>query len=134
MEALAPALELILEVRFGIEKGESLKRTLTNFARHESINPWRTTVALWLQLQESGRSTESILSICSFSERRVLELLEQGLKGESVFAQVCGLEEELFEASKMEMEEFVSTLSVKALVPLLFFSSQPFLSYFLARF
>ena len=127
METLAPALELVLEVRFAIEKGESLKRTLWNYIGQNSIQSWCDILRIWLQMLETGRSPENILQKRSFAERRVLELLEQGLRGESIFSQLCSLEEELFEASRLEMEGFVATLSVKALIPLLFFQFPAFL-------
>lgn len=127
METLALSLELVLEVRFGLEKGDSLKKTLQNYAQSRDGDLKREVVQHWLQILETGRSTEPLLRKRTFSERRVFEVLEQGLKGESIYAQICGLEEELFEASKLEVEAFISTLPVKALIPLLFFQFPAFL-------
>lgn len=138
METLAFSLELILEARFGIEKGDSLKRTLLNYAESEPRHHRKDVVRLWLQLLETGRPVEIVMRHRTFAERRVFELLSQGLKGESVYSQICVLEEELFEASRLEIDEFISTLSVKALIPLLFFQFPAFLVLlfgpFLAQF
>ncbi len=134
METLAPPVELLMEVRFGIEKGQSLRKTLQAYAQGPDQSTWRQTVRLWLNLLEMGRPSSEVLKELSPARRQVLELMEMGLKGEPIFPQVCALEEELFETMKMEIEEFVATLPLKTLLPLLFCQFPAFLILLLGPF
>lgn len=134
MENLAPPLELLMEVRFGLEKGQSLKKTLLLYTEARPEDPWRQDVRLWMQLLEMGRSPQDVLARISFVRRQCLEILYQGLKGESIYQQVCVLEEEVFEATKLEIEEFVSLLPMKSLIPLLFFQFPAFLALLIGPF
>lgn len=134
METLAPPVELLMEVRFGIEKGQSLKKTLQSYSQGSDQSPWRQTIRLWLNLLEMGRSPAEALKDLTLARRQVLELMELGLKGEPIFPQVCALEEELFETMKMEIEEYVATLPLKTLLPLLFCQFPAFLILLLGPF
>jgi hypothetical protein len=83
---------------------------------------------------EMGRSPAEILSKMTFVRRQCLETLQQGLRGESIYQQICSLEEEVLEATKLEIEEFVSLLPMKSLIPLLFFQFPAFLALLLGPF
>lgn len=134
METLAPPVELLMEVRFGIEKGQSLRKTLQLYSQGTIQSEWRAKVGLWMNLLEMGRPPVEALKGLSLPRRQVLELLEMGLKGEPIFTQVCLFEEELFETMKMEIEEYVATLPVKTLIPLLFCQFPAFLILLLGPF
>jgi hypothetical protein len=134
MENLAPPLELLMEVRFGMEKGISLKKTLQYYIEARPIDPWRQQLGLWLQFLEMGRPVSEILVSLSFVRRQCLEVLELGLRGEPIYQQICSLEEEVFEATKLEIEEFVAVLPIKSLVPLLFFQFPAFLALLIGPF
>ena len=134
MENIAPPLELLMEVRFGLEKGVSLRKTLQGYIEAQPADPWRQQLRLWLQFLEMGRPTTEIMASLTFVRRQCLEILEMGLRGEPIYQQICGLEEEVFEAAKLEIEEFVSTLPIKSLVPLLFFQFPAFLALLIGPF
>jgi hypothetical protein len=134
VETLAPPLELLMEVRFGLEKGQSLKKTILEYIEKSPEEPWRRDLRLWLQLLEMGRSPEAAMSSMSLTRRQCLEVLGQGLKGEPVYPQICALEDEVFEASRLEIEEFVALLPMKSLIPLLFFQFPAFLALLLGPF
>lgn len=134
MEDLAPPLELLMDVRFGLEKGQSLKKTLLIYIEARPEDPWRQDLRLWLQLLEMGRSPSELLRKWTFVRRQCLDVLQQGLRGESIYQQICSLEEEVFEATKLEIEEFVSLLPIKSLVPLLFFQFPAFLALLIGPF
>lgn len=70
----------------------------------------------------------------SLVRRQCLEVLSQGLQGEPIYSQICSLEEEVFEASRLEIEEFVALLPMKSLIPLLFFQFPAFLALLLGPF
>ena len=134
METLAPPVELLMEVRFGMEKGQSLRQTLQSYSQNPNQSIWKQNVALWLNLLVTGRSPAEVIKELSPARRQVLELMEVGLRGEPIFPQVCALEEELFEAMKMEIEEFVAILPMKTLIPLLFCQFPAFLILLLGPF
>jgi hypothetical protein len=134
MENIAPPLELLMEVRFGMEKGQSLKKTILFYVETLPEDPWRQQIGLWLKLLEMGRSPMEITEKMTLVRRQCVETLERGLRGESIYPQVCELEEEVFEATKLEIEEFVSVLPMKSLVPLLFFQFPAFLALLLGPF
>lgn len=134
MENLAPPLELLMDVRFGLEKGQSLKKTLLVYIESQPEDPWRQELRLWLQLLEMGRSPLEILGKMTFVRRQCLEILQQGLRGESIYQQICSLEEEVLEATRLEIDEFVSLLPMKSLIPLLFFQFPAFLALLLGPF
>ncbi len=134
MENIAPPLELLMEVRFGLEKGQALKKTLLGYINSKPVDPWRQQLALWLKILEIGRSSQEVLCKMSFTRRQCLEILEMGLRGEPIYQQVCNLEEEVFDATRLEIEEFVSVLPMKSLIPLLFFQFPAFLALLLGPF
>ena len=121
MENLAPPMELLMEVRFGLEKGQSLKKTILSYIEVDPKDPWRQELRLWLKLLELGRSPVEILGKMNMTRRQCLETLHQGLRGEPIYSQICNLEAEVYEAAKLEVEEFISLLPMKSLVPLLIF-------------
>jgi len=134
MENLAPPLELLMDVRFGMEKGQSLKKTLLYYIEAQPQDPWRHQLALWLKLLEMGRSPLEITTQMTFVRRQCLEIIEMGLRGESIYQQICSLEEEVFEATKLEIEEFIAVLPMKSLIPLLFFQFPAFLALLIGPF
>lgn len=134
MENLAPPLELLMEVRFGMEKGQPLKKTIQHYIDARPEDPWRQQLALWIKLLEMGRASLEVTEKLTPIRRQCLEILERGLRGESIYPQVCELEDEVFEATKLEMEEFVALLPMKSLVPLLFFQFPAFLALLLGPF
>lgn len=134
MENIAPPLELLMEVRFGLEKGASLRKTLQAYIETRPADPWRQQLALWLKFLEMGRPPTEILANMTLVRRQCLEIIEMGLRGEPIYQQVCGLEEEVYEATKLEIEEFVATLPIKSLIPLLFFQFPAFLALLIGPF
>ena len=134
MENLAPPLDLILEVRFGLEKGVSLKRSLLMYIQSRKAEPLAGILSQWLYHLESGMPTDELKKGLSFYRRQILDLLEHGLRGDSIYPQVCALEDELFESSKLELEQFIATLPLKSLIPLLLLQFPAFMLLLLGPF
>ncbi len=123
-----------MDVRFGLEKGQSLKKTIELFVENQNENPWAQKIALWMKFLEMGRPTSELVIKMTPTRRQCLELIEQGLRGEPIYNQVCLLEEEIYELTKLEIEEFVATLPIKSLIPLLFFQFPAFLALLIGPF
>ena len=134
MENIAPPLEFLMDVRFGLEKGQSLKKTIQLFIENQNENTWAQQIAVWMKFLEMGRSTSDIVMKMTPTRRQCLELIELGLRGEPIYNQVCLLEEEIYELTKLEIEEFVATLPIKSLIPLLFFQFPAFLALLIGPF
>lgn len=134
MENLAPPAELMIDLRFLLEKGLAVRQAAQMAAEKASDPKWRQTLMIWMSLVEMGRSTDKIKSELSLARRQCLNLMERGLKGESIHAQVCILEEEFLEASQVEMEQYVARLPMKAMIPLLFFQFPSFMLLLLGPF
>lgn len=121
MENLAPPLELVMEVRFQIEKGVSIKNGIQFYINQNRLDPWRQYLAIWLQQIENSRKFDIQNEKMSLQRKHCLLVLARGLKGESIYPQLCLLEDELFRAATAEVDEYVATLPIKSLIPLLFF-------------
>lgn len=128
MEGLAPPLKLCIEVRMGLEKGDTVRTTLKNYVQKFSEDPFSRLIATWLLRHEQKNSTKDLVTKeKSVYRRGILTLLERGLQGEPIYPQLVQLEEDILEASKSEIEEFYLTLPVKMLVPVLIFQFPAFL-------
>jgi hypothetical protein len=121
MENLAPPLELIMELRFQIEKGQSVKRSLLAYIEQDPMEPWRQSLLIWVKQVENNRLYQPIHNSHSLQRRHCLSIIARGLKGESIYPQLCSLEEELYRAASLELDEHIATLPIKSLIPLLFF-------------
>ena len=121
MENLAPPLELLMEVRFQIEKGNPVKKGILSYIEQDRKDPWRQYLLIWLKEIEQSRKFEINSKKISLQRKHCLIILGRGIVGESIHAQLCSLEEELFRAATAEVEEYISILPIKSLIPLLFF-------------
>ncbi|MBL7668943.1 MAG: hypothetical protein JNM39_00535 [Bdellovibrionaceae bacterium] len=121
MEGLAPPLELSSEVKRAIEKGLTAKQGVLNFIR-KNQNEFSKQVIRWLNLIEQGQKTDKILTVLKSTHRRcLLQLLERGIRGESIYQQLLTLEGETILACQEEQARFLARLPFLLLVPLLFF-------------
>jgi hypothetical protein len=134
MEALAPSLELLLEVRFGLEKGSGIRATVQDYIEVHGRTQWGVQLEVWFQLYKMDRSTLPILNEMCFARRQVLELIEQGLRGAPIYSQVCFLQDELIQSTQLEIAEFVTKLPLKSLFPLLLLQFPAFLILLLGPF
>ena len=104
MEGLSPPLHLCLEIRIGIENGDSIQKTLDKYLiNNRSL--FSQFVQKWCFLCKQGRSTAEILnSLESPYRRTLLEVLESGLKGQPILNSIKELESEIMLATKEELD------------------------------
>jgi hypothetical protein len=94
MEGLAPPLALSSEVKRAIEKGFTPKQGVLNYVRRHQ-NEFSKQVIHWLNLIEQGQKTDKILTVLKSTHRRcLLQLLERGIRGESIYQQLLTFEGE----------------------------------------
>lgn len=127
MEGIAPTLKLILNLRYSIEKGDSIKVGIYQHIRKES-DDFSCTVAAWIAAKDHGRDTNEFINLESSPIRKgVLLLLDRGLRGEPIYQNLVSLEEEAIEMCKTEVDNYLAVLPLKLLMPLLFFQFPAFL-------
>jgi hypothetical protein len=127
MENLAPPLEMLLSVRWSLEKGDSVRVAVLSYIEEISDSRWKEDVLLWWSLcQVRGDTRPFHQHQQSLYRRTVLQTLEQGLAGASIYQQICQLEEETCQACEDEIEKYSALLSIRALIPLLFFQFPAF--------
>src|SRR6185437_6458523 len=95
MDGLAAPLEICVNLRFGLENGQSVLRTIKAI-QASSKNDMSEDLAIVLVAFERGDSLRALLKDISRMHRRaLLELIEAGLKGEPIVNQLKDLEAEI---------------------------------------
>lgn len=121
MESLAPPLELLIVIKRNIEKGQSVRHGLLDYLK-KNRSSFAREVSQWLSLLERGQKIDSwMLKQKSISRKALLQLLERGLRGEPIYAQLQNMEVEIKEACQDEQNKYLARLPFLMLIPLLFF-------------
>lgn len=127
MEGVAPPLQLLLSVKRAIEKGQSVKQGIHSYLK-KSDGDFPVVVTRWLALLQQGQDPKSCLQgISSIHRRTLLQVLERGLKGDSIHNVLLRLEEEMIEACHDELTQKIAQLPFILLIPLLLFQFPAFL-------
>jgi hypothetical protein len=127
MDHIAPPLQLIAEVKRSIESGASVRSGVLSFIQ-VSRSDFAKDVSKWISWRDQGLETQSIAQNQRSQYRRgLLELLERGLRGESIYTYLIQLELETIEACEDEISRKVSKLPFLLLVPLLLMQFPAFL-------
>lgn len=127
MEDLAPPLKLVMALKIGIERGESIRTALTEYLSSEA-DEFAQLVVSWLNHREQGSlNARQDPFLANPYRQGVIFVIERGLAGESIYQNLQQLEEELVEVCQREMEHYVSLLPFKLLMPLLLFQFPAFL-------
>jgi hypothetical protein len=127
MESLAPPLELLLVVKREMEKGLSVKSGLVRYLKCSKAD-FSAVVHRWFVHFEQGLDTNLVLGGIESAYRIVLlQILERGLRGESILQTLGRLEEEIIAACDDEIAQNIAKLPFMLLVPLLLFQFPAFL-------
>lgn len=127
MVHIAPPLQLIAHVKRSIECGSSVRSGILGFVRAERSS-FAKGVSKWLAHHDQGLETAFFLQQQRSQYRRsLLELLERGLRGESIYVYLCQLEQETIEACQDEINRKLSKLPFMLLGPLLLMQFPAFL-------
>ncbi len=127
MEGLAPPLELLITVKSSLECGESVRTGILKYIS-TSRSEFAQTVSRWLfALDQNGKHLDIVKLIKSSHRQSILNVLEQGLRGQSIMFVLTELEKEMNDACKREMEQYIALLPIKLLIPLLLFQFPAYL-------
>ncbi|MES3037875.1 MAG: hypothetical protein V4736_08215 [Bdellovibrionota bacterium] len=119
MEDINPTLWLVLTIKKALEHGESVRSALLRIEkvapqslRHE-IHQWRLSI--------EGKGKHLNIRQMSPYRRHAYDLMEKGLKGESIHLALENLETEVISACKREIEERIAKLPFILMIPLMLF-------------
>ncbi len=134
MEGLNPGLNLLLRCRRAIENGKPLSLAVREYIQNEK-GEFSLEILRWYSLYEQGQSCEPLLKrIKSPYRRQLLEVLERGLKKESIGHILAVLEVEVQEACEQEIQNTLTDLPYLVMLPLLLFQFPAFLLLLLGPF
>ena len=120
MDGLAPPLAALMQVRWEMENGCSIREALRAYLGEGGNDAFMRTVRAWTVRKSHGQPCADLLhAVRSPYRRALLDLLERGWEGEPILEALDALEEEIREASQSEMDHFVASLPFRAMLPLL---------------
>lgn len=119
MENIAPPLQLLLCVKRSLEKGQTVRQGTVLFMKQAPAE-FSDVVAKWHSLLQQGLPTKILLQgIPSMHRRVLLQIMERGIKGESIYNHLCQLEIEIIEACHDEIGHKLARLPFLLMIPLL---------------
>lgn len=119
MESLNPTLNLALFVRFKIQTGASVRTALAEFQMQVQDLPLYHQLNL---LQKAHRESSALFirdKKCSEYRKFLFEILYRGMCGEPILEPLTGLIEEMQDRCVRDIDEFVTKLPFKALIPMM---------------
>ena len=127
MEGLAPPLELLLTVKSSLECGESVRSGILKYISLDKTD-FAPIVSQWLfAMDQNGKHHDIVNQLASQYRQAVLNVLESGLKGQSIMPILIELEKEIHDASQRELAQLIALLPIRLLVPLLLFQFPAYL-------
>ncbi len=134
LESIAPPLDLIFQIRMGLESGESV-RTLVHRYITRTQNPFARQIARWMLCRDQGSCRDWVFQEISSPYRRaLLDIVERGLSGESIRDQIIELEDEVFYACGLEMDQRLAKIPFLMLIPLVLLMFPSLLALILGPF
>ncbi len=118
MVCLAPPLKAVLEIRLQIENGVSVSQAVRVYVQRNLLDAFAKELGLWLFAKETGKSFDE-KAFERLYRRRLIELLNYGLKGEPILEALIDLEEDLVFAANEELERHLQKLPLISLIPLM---------------
>lgn len=127
MEHLSPTLSCLYELKRSLAQSKPLREGLSDFiSRHPG--PLASTLRIWLSYFEANRLHElPSLDWTSDYQPVLIVALEAGLCGQPIQDQLNQLIEEVELASQLEIENYLTRLPFKALVPVFLFQFPAFI-------
>lgn len=127
MVDLAPPLKAVLGIRLFIENGNSVSQSIKLYSKANHEDLFAKELGVWLFAQSTHRKYINKI-FNTFYRRRLLEILNSGLKGEPILKALSDLEEDLVFISQEFLEQHIQKLPLMGLLPLMLFQ---FPSFFL---
>lgn len=119
MEFIAEPLILIMDVRRALERGSSTRRGVELFIQRKLFFSFK--VKTWLESRDLGQTVDLTVLNFNIQHRLILDLVEKGLQGVSIYSQILALEGELIEVCEQDIANQLAQLPFKLLIPLFCF-------------
>lgn len=119
MENLAPPLILLWDVKRALEKGQSVSAGVQSYLNRKNGQVFRQQIQIWWLSQQNSRIVFDKKQM-SYHRRYLLEILEQGLKGQSILPTLYLIESEMILSCENEIHLYVARLPLLSLIPLTF--------------
>jgi hypothetical protein len=116
MENLTPTLILLWDVKRSIQKGQSVRFGAELFIKRRLQHIFYQNFCRWYVARNSNSATNK--DVFTFLQRQLVDLIDLGLNGESILSHLNQLEKEVIRNCEEEVNEYIATLPLKALVPL----------------
>lgn len=127
MESLAPPFKCLLEVRWNLENGHSVRSALHLYLRKVE-DKFSLKVADWLILRDQGRPHHELQRhFRTLHQRALIEVLHQGLSGLPILNRIHELESEMQKASEDQIQRHLARLPFIALIPVILIQFPAFL-------
>jgi len=126
MEGLAPILRCVLEVRFALENGESVRAGLVR-ALSGATDRFSLDLQRWLFAWDQGQMENQEDHAETPYQRNLVSLLGHGLRGNSIRPQLLDLEGEVEQACNEQIDDFIRMLPMKMTIPVLLLQFPAFL-------
>ncbi len=120
MENIAPSLVLLWDSKRALEKGQALSVGVRAFLARNKSDPFTKQVDEWW-LTLSNQSATFDKSKLAHTRRYLLEILEQGLRGQAILESLKSYEGELILSCEDEIQKHVSKLPLILMIPLMGF-------------
>ena len=125
MVCLAPPLKAVLEIRLQIENGVSVPQAIRLYSQRNLDELFAKELGLWLFAKETGKNySQEVFN--TFYRRRLIDLLNCGLKGEPILEALYDLEKDLVFVTNEDLERHLQSLPFISLIPLLLFEFPAF--------
>jgi hypothetical protein len=118
MEDVSPSLILLWDVKRALEKGQSLSVGVKNFLNRPIQDEFLSQVNQWWLSQSHSQNAYDKKEL-RLGRRQLLEILELGLKGQSILETLKSFEKELITACEDEIQRHLARLPFILMFPLM---------------
>ena len=118
---MSPTLLLLWEVCRALEGGFSVTTGVQNFFKRAPQDAFYYQFKTWWLMQQTEEQKIIVAGKLNFNvgQRHLLNLIQEGLKGESIYDNLKWLEKELISSCENEIHQHLSLLPIKIIFPLL---------------
>jgi len=129
VEGFSPPLKCLIEMHSSIQNGEAIRAGIFRYLQNATKrDEFASQVRSFLFLWEQGRDWRTLLGqIKSPYRRALIEIVANGLQGQSILSQIEDLRAEIVSACDLEIRHHIEMMPLKMLVPLLIFQFPAFL-------
>lgn len=129
MDIVAEPLTFIWNIRFALEKGQSLRSAVQDYLETSKPTLFRRQIHQWWLLKETGESTNKWMQQIENPYRiGLFSILDRGWMGQPILPSLNELEKEFMQVSDNDLACHLQKLPILGLFPLLLFQFPSFMA------